>query len=292
MSKYDVAVIMTARDEEKTIEEAITSVIKQNTDLRIVLVMIDDGSKDNTSKIMKEFFYVKKGTPKISFAICSMNHSIGQARARNFAEKNTQETPYLAFLDADDVWRPDHIESRINKIEESKADVVYGPLIDILITEEYGKVKATEFGRRAVFQPIAAHTDPSMVVGFEKYFLMKRCNIMLPSLVLMRRPLFRLAGGFPNVICGEDGVLWRRLAEAGRTFAYDPNYTVGYRLFKDQNFGRNQSLALRTPEGVMEGKHLIGDKNPNGQELDEEWRIQMAKTQGEDWYEKLRSYSI
>jgi len=290
---YDFAVLMAARDEEKTIADAIRSIFEQETHGSISLAIVDDGSKDGTTEILcgdvlNNIRHENRDSAVKSVSIMPLRKSVGQAKARNIAESDVDPSEYLAFLDADDIWLSNHLESRVKCLEKNKADIVYGPLTDVKVSlKENGELKEEFVGQRAVFQPVMAHDDADLVVGSEKYFLTKQCNIMLPSTVLMKRELFSRFGGFPEgVICGEDGVLWRRLAEFDKKFAYDYNNTMVYRWLESR-VGQHQSNSLREP--ASGGRHLIGDTKPNGQELDEEWAQQMEKQHGQKWKEILKS---
>lgn len=97
-----VSVIMTAYNAALYIDQAIESIIKQ-TFKNWELIVVDDGSKDKTLKIIKNY---TKQDPRIKLIINDKN--IGQALARNQALKIARGK-YVAVLDADDYAYPQRL---------------------------------------------------------------------------------------------------------------------------------------------------------------------------------------
>lgn len=101
---------------ELYIEEALKSVINQTYE-EFELIIIDDGSVDNTKKIIKSFhdyrikyFYKENG---------------GEASARNLG-LNKAIGDYITYLDADDMMRRDRLEKQIEYLLMNKnLDAVY-----------------------------------------------------------------------------------------------------------------------------------------------------------------------
>jgi glycosyltransferase involved in cell wall biosynthesis len=99
-----VSVIITNYNYEKYIAEAIQSVLEQTyTDYEIIVV--DDGSTDSSLQIIDE---IQKENPDVMKVIAQKNK--GQASAFNvgFEFANGE---ILAFLDADDYWYPNKLET-------------------------------------------------------------------------------------------------------------------------------------------------------------------------------------
>lgn len=110
-----VTVIIPVYNGEKFIEEAIISVLNQTYKDMEVLV-IDDGSEDGTSEI------VKKYEPKVKYIYQSNK---GPSAARNLG-MDLAKGEYLAFLDADDTYEPTKIEKQVMILNTyPDVDVVY-----------------------------------------------------------------------------------------------------------------------------------------------------------------------
>lgn len=94
---------MPAYNAEKYIAEAIKSAFEQ-TYSNWELIIIDDGSKDNTRTIAQDFH-----DPRITLVHQSNS---GEATARNHA-LSLSKGEYVAFLDSDDCYLPNHLEETV-----------------------------------------------------------------------------------------------------------------------------------------------------------------------------------
>ena len=109
-----VSIIIPCYNGEKYLKRCLDSVINQ-TYKNIEIIFINDGSTDNTDKLVKEYKdkrikYFKRD-----------NHGIG--KTRNFGIiKATGE--YITFLDVDDYLDKKAIEKMVNKIKEDELDMV------------------------------------------------------------------------------------------------------------------------------------------------------------------------
>ena len=99
-----VSVITPAYNAEKFIAEAIDSVIGQ-TYQDWEMVLVDDGSKDHTAEIIKSY-----SDPRIRYHRLEKNS--GVAVAMNTAISMARGS-ILAFLDADDIWKPEKLEKHV-----------------------------------------------------------------------------------------------------------------------------------------------------------------------------------
>ena len=110
------AVIMPAFNAEKTIERTVRSILAQTME-DLVLIVVNDGSKDGTGAILER---MHAEDPRVR-PITVQNG--GPARARNIAlEAVPQGTEYLAFSDADDLLAPDALQYAIENAGD--ADLV------------------------------------------------------------------------------------------------------------------------------------------------------------------------
>ncbi len=112
----DVSVVMPVRDGERYVAEALESILGQGSPPGEVVV-VDDGSTDSTPAVLESF----------GDAIRVVSQSpTGQAAANNRGiEEATGEL--LGFLDADDVWMPDALTCRLDRLHASdRPDGVFG----------------------------------------------------------------------------------------------------------------------------------------------------------------------
>lgn len=113
MFNKKITVVITSYNSEKYLKESISSVLNQ-TYKNFELIIIDDGSKDRSRKIIN-FFKTKDKRIKAFF----FKKNIGsEAVARNYAVKKSQGA-YISFLDADDIWLEKKLETQVNHLNSN-----------------------------------------------------------------------------------------------------------------------------------------------------------------------------
>lgn len=119
-----LALFIPALNEEETIGKVLDSIPKSLTNIsEIKIIVVDDGSTDNTKKIAKE-----KGAIVISH---KKNMGVGKAFQTGLEKALELKSDILATLDADGQFDPTELPKIINPIIENKADFVTGSrLID------------------------------------------------------------------------------------------------------------------------------------------------------------------
>ncbi|RJX16612.1 MAG: glycosyltransferase [Desulforudis sp.] len=111
-----VSIIIPCFNAARWIGEAIESCLAQ-TYRPIEIIVVDDGSTDDSVKIVKEF------GDKVILETSSANRGGNHARNRGF---ELSSGAYIQYLDADDYILPEKIEHQVDALEKSGADVVYG----------------------------------------------------------------------------------------------------------------------------------------------------------------------
>lgn len=95
-----VSVIIPTYNREKYIAETINSVLNQ-TFSDYETIVVDDGSTDNTERVIREEFADK--------VIYLSKSNGGPASSRNMGMR-VAKGEYIAFLDSDDLWLPEKLE--------------------------------------------------------------------------------------------------------------------------------------------------------------------------------------
>lgn len=116
MEKSKVSIIIPAYNCEKYIKQTISSLLKQ-TFKSIEIICINDGSKDNTLKILEKLREENK-----QIKIINKRNNEGVWKARIDGIKNAQGE-YISFVDADDFVENNFIEKMYNNIEKNNSDI-------------------------------------------------------------------------------------------------------------------------------------------------------------------------
>lgn len=121
-----VSIVTPFYNAEKYFVEAIESVISQ-TYVDWELLLVDDGSRDGSTAIAKE--YAAEFPGKIIYLQHESHQNKGKSTSRNLGiTKSTGE--YIAFLDADDVFLPQKLEKQVAILHNApEAVMVYGPTL-------------------------------------------------------------------------------------------------------------------------------------------------------------------
>lgn len=106
-----VSIIIPAYNASPYIEQTVRSALNQ-TYRDIEIIVMNDGSKDNTGEIVER---LQKEDARIRYQY-KPNSGVSDTRNKGIALANGG---YLAFLDADDVWKPDNLEKKIRAMQQS-----------------------------------------------------------------------------------------------------------------------------------------------------------------------------
>ena len=121
ISKFYIDIIIPVYNSEKYIENTVMSVLKQ-TYKYWRLIIVDDGSTDNTRKILYKLY--KKYRNKKKIIILKNNVNKGQALSRNLALKYST-SKLVAFLDSDDFWDKNKLKNQIKFMMSNNYDFTY-----------------------------------------------------------------------------------------------------------------------------------------------------------------------
>lgn len=111
-----VSIITPVYNSEKYIGDTIKSVLEQ-TYKNWEMLIIDDCSTDNTAEAINQF-----DDPRIKYF--KLDKNSGAAVARNVALEKAKGR-YIAFLDADDIWKPEKIEKQVEFMMKNQIGFSY-----------------------------------------------------------------------------------------------------------------------------------------------------------------------
>ncbi|MGD1938978.1 MAG: glycosyltransferase family 2 protein [Cyanophyceae cyanobacterium] len=200
--------------------ETLDSIAQQTYPVHEIVVT-DDGSTDDSVAILEA---ARDGGLPIHIL---KGGGLGPAGARNLAiEKCTGD--WVAFLDADDWWRPDHLQ-RIYDLVSPTDDVVY------LAAAEHFSINVN----RIVSRSDAPFKEPKSGMNHFKYWqLYKDHGILELSSMAVKRSRLVEGGGFDPAMRGaEDLELMMRMV-VDHTWSYDPTPSSVYRCNNPESHSR------------------------------------------------------
>ncbi len=121
-----VSVVIPTYNRADFLLETLNSVVKQSY-RPIEIVLVDDGSTDNTRAIVEQFTDQHKDDKTLSIQCHWLKHS-GASFARNYALKSSQGE-FIQFLDSDDYLHPHKFLKQVANIKANRADFVWSPTI-------------------------------------------------------------------------------------------------------------------------------------------------------------------
>ena len=113
-----ISVIMPAYNAEKTIRQAIDSVLSQ-TYRDLELIVINDCAKDATKEIIEEYM---AQDDRVRMIDNKVNSGVSVSRNKGIADAKGE---YIAFLDSDDMWREDKLEKQLKVMKDNNAVLSY-----------------------------------------------------------------------------------------------------------------------------------------------------------------------
>ena len=225
-----VSVIIPAYNAERYIADTLRSALDQ-TWPHVEVIVVDDGSKDGTLARAAEFGDRVRIHQQANGGVArARNNGVGLARGE-----------WIAFLDADDLWRPEKIEKQLAC---SDAPLSFTDRLN------FGELDGLP-ERQSLVTPMQG--------GDIFAALLLKGNFITTTSVMMRRDLFLQLGGFDLSFNGtEDWNLWLRVAEQ-HPIGFCPAPLVRYRLHRgglSRNYERINrerqeviTRALNTPRG-------------------------------------------
>jgi glycosyltransferase involved in cell wall biosynthesis len=190
-----VSVILPFFNSERFLEEAIRSVIHQTWG-HWELLLIDDGSRDNSTRIAKEFS--RNEPARVIYLEHESHQNRGVCVSRNLGISKAKGE-FIAFLDSDDVWLTDKLQQQMEIMQRiPEAGMVYGPAL----YWSSWNTKSTD--QIDLLQPLGVESEklynaPSLLFLIDP---LGKGSSACPSNILMRRDALESVGGFEEEFTG------------------------------------------------------------------------------------------
>ncbi len=182
----NIAVVVPTYNRAHLIGDTLESILAQSYAAEEVVV-VDDGSTDNTEVVVRDF------APRVKYLLISNS---GPCTARNTGAAATS-APWIAFCDSDDLWHRDKLRSQVDLCRRA-------PDVEYCFTN-FRLVVGNTWCKESKFDslPTDFWSIPRRDLSRDMFVLEKDLFVPLlshqpifPSTLLMRRSFFESAGGW------------------------------------------------------------------------------------------------
>jgi glycosyltransferase involved in cell wall biosynthesis len=245
MNEY-ISIIIPIYNKEEYISETLNSVLSQ-TYKKFEIIVIDDGSTDLTAKIIKEFY-----NQSVNY-IYQENRGVSSARNKGIS---LAKYDLIAFLDADDLWQTNYLESIVLLHNNYPKVSVYAT--SYKFKEESGKLKNAKFSIR---------TSNEWNGVISNYFSASlKDPLITSSSVVIHKKVFKRLGVFMvGKVLAEDLDMWARIA-----LFYDIAFEMSPLVIYRRDISNNVKKTVVIKEDYIVITHLekmIVDNNIKGFKL-------------------------
>lgn len=189
-----ISVVIPLYNKEKLIANTLQTVFDQTfRDFEIVIV--NDGSTDGSADVVRGI-----DDPRIRL-IEQSNGGVSAARNRGVAESRGE---YIAFLDADDEWKPDYLATQYALAEKYPQCSVFA--VNYEFRDTQGKTTPT------IIRKLPFNEEDGVLTN---YFEVASCSHppICSISIMVRKNAIESIGGFQvGIKSGEDLITWARLA--------------------------------------------------------------------------------
>jgi glycosyltransferase involved in cell wall biosynthesis len=216
-----VSVIIPTYNRAGYIKEAVESVLSQKGSWDLDIIVVDDGSTDDTEKILKLF------ENKIRYF--KILHSGLPAVARNFGIAKAKGS-LIAFQDSDDQWPPDKLSLEVPFFDDPN------------VVMAYSQAKAMSSDGKISSKNVVA---PNKLKDGESFTSLIKGNVISTLTVMTRKDALKAVGGFnesEKLRAVEDYELWLRLSTKFPNGLKSINKTLAYYRVHGDNISTTSSL--------------------------------------------------
>ncbi len=213
-----VTVVIPSYNHEKYIKDAVLSVVNQKNYNNIELIVIDDGSSDNSPAILERL------SKKYKFRYISRENR-GLCKTLNEA-LNISSGEYFSICASDDMFVEDKIAKQVRFLEDNpNYAVCYG---DIIIIDDLGDIKE----RVKIKNAKSGWIFKELILG--------EIGIPAPSTMIRRDILIEL-GGYSEDVSIEDWDMWLRASQKYE-IGYLNSYLAYYRNHENNSYKQSYKM--------------------------------------------------
>lgn len=254
-----IGIVMPVYNGDKYLAETIDSVLRQTfTDWELVIV--DDGSKDESAALAKDY----AARDERIRVIQQQNAGVAAARNRGLGQMDAS-TEYVIFFDQDDLWAPDTLEALSKALADAPHAVAAHGLMHSI--DERGQLCAAGYfedlernrhaivGNRPVVWPSPRPTTFAVLTYMNA--------IVTPGQVLIRRQVLDTVGPFDSsTVPADDWDMWLRLSSHGDIALVD-NVVLYWRLHGNNNSAHREGMhhaGMRVYRKLLDSPQLLPEQ--------------------------------
>lgn len=207
-----VSVIVLTYNHEKYIEQALNSILEQKTNFKYEILVGDDGSTDNTVKILKKYKMMYPGY----FRLFLNTKNLGATKnAYNLLKRAKGD--YLAVCEGDDYW-VDVQKLQIQFDYLNKNEMLVGCTHDFSVVDEFGrKIDSVDLiwvkkKKKFTINDFQGLFLPGQPATFFRRNLIKQKKINLQWLYRLHYNLGDRTMMFLFLLCGDFGYIEREMS--------------------------------------------------------------------------------
>lgn len=205
------------------IEASVKSVLQQDFE-NFELIIVDDGSTDDSLAKVNQI-----KDPRIQLI---QQKNKGAAAARNYGVEFAKSN-WIAFLDADDVWKKNHLSELHKALQQFPEEVVFTTRLSIVQENKKEILAIYNFpiGKKIKLLPYFENSVKS--------------DLLNTSGILIQKVFFKKLGGFNETIySGQDTDLFIRIG-LQKKVVFNPKSTFVYQEYSENNISKTPRFKER-----------------------------------------------
>lgn len=221
-----VSVIVPAFNAGDTILEALESIFATGFS-PLEVIVVDDGSTDGSREVVKRYRGLHQDH-RIVLTSHPEGKNHGASASRNLGV-DCSTGKYIAFLDADDLYRPSRLAASVRLLEsQPHLSAVFGTfLYELSGPSETNQIRdiSSDLVKAVESQVLVSPADEDFLSQ-----LLRGKSGLCTNTITVRKQVFIEAGGFPSLRYGEDLALWLRIFATGEVARVEDGPLAVYRI--------------------------------------------------------------